>query len=45
MKQSRDHRDHLDDIARAARMALEFSAGMEYEHFVHDDKTAKSAAR
>jgi uncharacterized protein with HEPN domain len=45
MKQSRDYRDHLDDIARAARMALEFIAGMQYEHFVHDDKTAFAVVR
>ena len=45
MRQSRDHRDHLDDISLAARKALEFVQGMEYEHFLQDDKTAYAVVR
>lgn len=45
MKQSRDHRDHLDDISQAARKALEFVEGMDYEHFHRDDKTSYAVVR
>ena len=45
MKQSRDHRDHLDDISLAARKALEFVKGMDYECFLQDDKTVYAVVR
>ncbi|MFV1965834.1 MAG: DUF86 domain-containing protein [Pirellulaceae bacterium] len=45
MKQSRDHRDHLDDIFLAARKAIEFVKGTDYEHFLLDDKTAYAVVR
>ena len=45
MKQPRDYRDHLDDISEAARKALEFVAGMDYEGFLRDEKTAYAVVR
>lgn len=45
MKQPRDYRDHLDDIAQAARKAIEFVEGMAYEDFLRDDKTAFAVVR
>ena len=45
MKQSRDHRDHLDDIFSAAYKALEFVTWMDYAHFLQDDKTAYAVVR
>ena len=45
MRQARDHRDYLDDICLAARKALEFVDGMDYEHFLLDDKTAFAVVR
>lgn len=45
MKQDRDHRDHLEDIALAARKACEFVTGMDYEHFLRDDKTVYAVVR
>ncbi len=45
MNPSRDHRDHLDDISLAARKALEFVKGMDYEHFLRDEKTAYAVVR
>ncbi len=45
MRQSRDPRDHLDDIRLAASKALEFVTGTDYEHFVRDDKTVYAVVR
>ncbi len=46
MKQSRDYRDHLDDISLAAHKALDFVSGVDdYEHFCQDDKTAYAVVR
>lgn len=45
MKQSRDHRDHLEDISLSADKALEFVKEMDYEQFLHDDKTAYAVVR
>ena len=45
MKQPRDYRDHLDDISEAARKALEFVEGMDYEGFLRDEKTAEGRTR
>ncbi len=45
MKQPRDYRDHLTDISDAARKAVEFVAGTDYEGFLRDDKTAYAVVR
>lgn len=45
MKHPRDHRDYLDDIAKSAQKALEFVAGLEFEYFLHDDKTVFAVVR
>jgi uncharacterized protein with HEPN domain len=45
VKQPRDYRDHLDDIFEAARKALEFVEGMDYEGFLRDEKTAYAVVR
>ena len=45
MKQTRSNRDHLEDILNAARKALDFVAGMAYEDFLGDDKTAYAVVR
>ena len=45
MNPSRDYRDHLADVSSAARKALEFVEGMEYEDFLQDEKTAYAVVR
>ena len=45
MNQSRDYRDYLEDICKAARKALEFIEGIAYEDFLADDKTVYAVVR
>ena len=45
MKEPRDYRDHLDDIFQAARKALDFVEGTDYEDFLRDDKTVYAVVR
>ena len=45
MKQPRDHRGHLEDIAHAARKASDFIVGMAYEDFLDDDRTVYAVVR
>lgn len=45
MKPPRNHRDYVDDIAVAARKALEFTSGMDLESFRQDDKTCYAVIR
>ena len=45
MNQSRDYRDYLEDICKAARKALQFVEGIAYEDFLADDKTVYAVVR
>jgi uncharacterized protein with HEPN domain len=45
MNAGRDHRDYLEDICEAARKALAFVEGMEYEAFLEDDRTVYAVVR
>jgi uncharacterized protein with HEPN domain len=45
MKQPRDHRHHLEDIALAARKAREFVEGLDHEGFLQDDRTVYAVVR
>lgn len=45
MKTPRDASDHLDDIEKAIRKAIDFVLGMDLDGFLADDKTAYAVIR